>query len=143
MITYPFAFLTSVAIAISFRAPRSAILWSGLCGLAAWAGYDLSRQLGLPDPAAIFLGALVLGLLAEVLARRLHHPAILFAIPGLFPLVPGIIAYRGVLLLSQNRLAEGAWMLARALLFAGLLAAGLAIPPVLFRRWGGRHRHPR
>ncbi|MFO7275147.1 MAG: threonine/serine exporter family protein [Bacillota bacterium] len=135
MITYPFAFLTSAAIAVSFRSPRGVILWSGFCGLVAWAGFDLALRAGAPDPAAVLVGALALGTAAEVLARRLHQPAILFVIPGLFPLVPGIIAYRGMLLLSQSRLAEGAWQLARALLIAGILAAGLAVPPVLFRRW--------
>lgn len=135
MITYPFAFLTSAAIAVSFRSPRGAILWTGLCGLVGWAGFDLALRAGAPAPAAVLVGAVTLGTASEVLARRLHQPAILFVIPGLFPLVPGIIAYRGMLLLSQSRLAEGALQLARALAIAGILAAGLAIPPVLFRRW--------
>ncbi len=135
VITYPFAFVTAAAIAISFRSPRRAILWTGLCGLAGWAGFDLALRAGAPDPAAVFAGALALGVVSELLARRLHLPAILFVIPGLLPLVPGIIAYRGMLLLSQSQLAEGAWQLARALLIAGILAAGLAIPPVMFRRW--------
>ena len=138
VITYPFAFLTSAAIAVSFRSPRRAILWTGLCGLVAWAGFDLVRRAGAPEAAAVFAGALALGMASEVLARRLHQPAILFVIPGLFPLVPGIIAYRGMLLLSESRLAEGAWQLARALLIAGILAAGLAIPPVVARRWRRR-----
>ncbi len=135
MITYPFAFVTAAAIAISFRSPRPAILWTGFCGLVGWAGFDLTLRAGGPEAAAVFVGALALGIASEVLARRLQQPAILFVIPGLLPLVPGIIAYRGMLLLSQNQLAEGAWQLARALLIAGILAAGLAIPPVVARRW--------
>jgi len=139
VITYPFAFVGAAIIGASFRLPRSTIPWAGLCGLTAWAGFDLSLRMGAPELAAVFVGAILLGVLAEVLARRLHHPAILFAIPGLIPLVPGIIAYRGMLMLSRNQLAEGAWQLARALLYAGILAAGLSIPTVLFRRWTRRH----
>ncbi|MBP2017527.1 uncharacterized membrane protein YjjB (DUF3815 family) [Symbiobacterium terraclitae] len=138
MITYPFAFITAAAIAVSFRSPRATVPWAGLCGLMAWAGFDLSRRMGAPEPAAIFAGAIVLGVLAEALARLLHRPAILFVIPGLFPLVPGIIAYRGMLMLSRSDLAGGAWQLARALLYAGTLAAGLTVPTVLFRRWARR-----
>lgn len=134
MITYIAAFVTSGAIGVSFRAPRSAILWIGLCGLVGWAGYDISLRLGAAEALAVFIGALTLGMLAEVLARRLRQPAILFIMPGLFPLVPGIIAYRGMLLISRNMAQEGAVQVLRALFVAGSLAAGLAIPPVLFRR---------
>lgn len=138
MIRYLFAFMTSAAIAVTFRAPRRTIPWIGLSGLVAWAGYDLCLRLGTPPEMGIFVGALALGSLAELLARRLREPVILFIIPGLFPLVPGITAYRGMLLLSQNRLSEGALYVFRALFFAGTLAAGLAIPPALFRRWRSR-----
>lgn len=134
MIQYPFAFITSACIAVSFRAPRQAIPWVGLSGLVAWAGYDITLRLGGPAGFAVFIGAISLGTLAEWLARRLRQPVILFVIPGLFPLVPGIIAYRGMLLFSQERLQEGASQLFRALFFAGTLAGGLAVPPALFRR---------
>lgn len=137
MITYVASFVTSAAIAISFRSPRRAIPWIGLCGLAAWTGYDVCLRLGLAEELSVFIGAFSLGILAEVLARRLRQPAILFVMPGLFPLVPGIIAYRGMLLIAREMMQEGGIQVLRALFIAGSLAAGLAIPPVLFRR---RHR---
>lgn len=134
MITYLFAYVTSAAIAISFRSPRRAIPWVGVSGLGAWAGYDIALRAGAPEPLAVFLGALTLGAVGEVLARRLREPTILFVIPGLFPLVPGIIAYNGMLLLAREETAEAAQQLSRALFIAGALAAGLAVPPALFRR---------
>ncbi|MFZ5813927.1 MAG: threonine/serine exporter family protein [Bacillota bacterium] len=134
MTTYLFAFLTSAAIAVSFRAPRRAILWAGVGGMAGWAGYDLPLRAGAPPALAVFLGALALGTVSELLARRLREPTTLFIIPGLFPLVPGLIAYNGMLLLSREEIGEAAQQISRALFFAGALAAGLAVPPALFRR---------
>lgn len=135
MITYFFAYLTSAAIAVSFRAPSRTILWVGFAGMMGWAGYDLSRLAGAPAVMAVFLGALLLGTVGELLARWLRQPAILFIIPGLFPLVPGLIAYNGMLLLAREEMAGAAQAFTRALFYAGSLAAGLAVPPALFRRW--------
>lgn len=134
MITYLFSFVTSAAIAVSFRVPRRAIVGVGFSGLMAWAGYDLSLKMGAAPGLAIFLGAIALGTAGELLARRLKEPTILFIIPGLFPLVPGLIAYNGMLLLSRDRLSEAALQITRALFYAGALAAGLALPPTLLRR---------
>lgn len=134
MITYLFAYITSAAIAISFRAPAGTIGWVGLSGLLGWAAYDLALRTGAPEPLAVFLGALSLGTVGELLARRLRQPTTLFIIPGLFPLVPGLIAYNGMLQLAREETAEAALYLSRTLFFAGALAAGLAVPPALFRR---------
>lgn len=134
MITYLFAYICSAAIAVSFRGPRRAIPWVGLGGMVGWAGYDLALRLGVPAPMATFLGALALGTAGELLARRLREPTILFTIPGLFPLVPGLIAYNGMLLLAREDTSGAALQISRALFFAGALAAGLAVPPALFRR---------
>ncbi len=134
MITYLFAYLTSAAIAVSFRAPRRAIAWVGLSGMLGWAGYDLSLRAGAPAVMAVFLGALLLGTVGEMLARWLREPTTLFIIPGLFPLVPGLIAYNGMLLLAREEMSGAALALTRALFIAGSLAAGLVIPPALFRR---------
>ncbi|MFZ5824828.1 MAG: threonine/serine exporter family protein [Bacillota bacterium] len=134
MITYLFAYITSAAIAVSFRAPGGAVPWAGLSGMLGWAGYDLSLRAGAPEPMAVFLGALLLGTVGELLARRLREPTILFIIPGLFPLVPGLIAYNGMLLLAREEMLGAGVQLTRTLFVAGALASGLAVPPALFRR---------
>jgi len=134
MMTYLFAFVASAAISVSFRVPPRAILGAGASGLMAWAGCDLSLKMDAPPVMAVFLGAIVLGTTGELLARRLKEPTILFIIPGLFPLVPGLIAYNGMLMLAQEQLSEAAMLITRALAIAGALAAGLAVPPALLRR---------
>lgn len=134
MLNYLFAFLTSAAIAISFRGPLRAVPASGLAGFLGWAGYDITLRLGFPATLGAFVGALVVGLAGELLARRLREPTLMFVVPGLFPLVPGIIAYRGMLSLAQGDFVAAAQELTRTLFYAGALAAGLSMPPAFLRR---------
>ncbi|MGE5673061.1 MAG: threonine/serine exporter family protein [Mycobacterium leprae] len=129
-----FAFITSASSAIAFRGPLRAVPASGLTGLSGYAAYTVSTQHGAPEMLAAFLGALVVGLAGELLARRLRQPTLLFVVPGLFPLVPGIIAYNGMLSLARNDLPNAAHQIARTMFYAGSLAAGLALPPAVLRR---------
>jgi uncharacterized membrane protein YjjB (DUF3815 family) len=135
MLTYLSAFVTSAATSLAMRGPRSTILPIGLVGLLGWLGYQVGLMIW-PEsrPFAAFLGALVVGIAAEVFARRLHQPTILFIIPGLFPLVPGIMAYRGTLALINGDLASAAAIWTETVIYAGGLAIGLTIPPAFFRR---------
>jgi len=136
VINYLFAFITSAAIAISFRGPLRAAPAAGLAGMIGYAGYQVSTQwFGAPQMLGAFLGALLVGTTGEIMARRLREPTILFIVPGLFPLVPGLMAYNGMLLLAREELLEAGKMLTRTIFYAGALAAGLALPPALFRRF--------
>lgn len=129
-----FAFVTSAAIAIAFRSPLRAVPAAGLTGLLGWLTSRAVSQNGLPSIFGTFLGALVVGTMGELLARRLRKPAPLFVIPALFPLVPGLMAYNGMLLLAREELAQAGQLLTRTVFYAGAIAAGLAIPSALLRR---------
>ncbi len=132
--SYLFAFVTSAAITISFRGPRRAIPASGLTGLLGWTGFQLVLALRGPQFLGAFVGAILVGMAGELLARRLKEPALLFVVPGLFPLVPGLMAYNGMLFLARGEMTEAGQLLTRTAFYAGALAAGLAIPPALLRR---------
>lgn len=132
--SYLFAFIASAAIAVSFRGPRRAIWASGLTGLLGWAASQVAGYTGAPQMLGAFAGALAVGTAGEILARRLREPALLFVVPGLFPLVPGIMAYNGMLLLAREELSLAGQLLTRTVFYAGALAAGLALPPALLRR---------
>jgi uncharacterized membrane protein YjjB (DUF3815 family) len=129
------AFLTSAAVGLTMRGPRHTVPAIGLVGLLGWSGYQLGLLLWPgAGPFAALLGALFVGVAAEILARRLRQPTILFIIPGLFPLVPGIMAYRGTLALIRGNLSGAAVTLTQTILYAGGLAVGLTIPPAFLRR---------
>jgi uncharacterized membrane protein YjjB (DUF3815 family) len=135
MLTYVSAFLTASATGLAMRGPSHTILPIGLVGLLGWVGYQVGLQFW-PDyvPFAAFLGALVVGIAAEIFARRLRQPTILFIIPGLFPLVPGVATYRGTLALISGDLNGAAKTWVETMLYAGGLAVGLTVPPAFLRR---------
>lgn len=135
MLTYLSAFITSAATSLAMRGPKQTVVPIGLVGLLGWIGYQLGLWIWPQSrPFAAFLGALVVGIVAELFARRFRQPTILFIIPGLFPLVPGIMAYRGTLALISGELTTAAATWTETGLYAGGLAIGLTIPPALFRR---------
>lgn len=134
MLNYLFAFITSAAIAVSFRGRLGAVPASGLAGFVGYAGYDLTIRLGGPQTLGAFVGALAVGVAGELLARRLREPTLMFVVPALFPLVPGIMAYGGMLSLARQDLGRAGHELTRTVFYAGALAAGLSVPPAILRR---------
>lgn len=135
MINILFAFITSAAIGISFRGPLRSIPPIGLAGMLGYAANQAVVRAGAPQVLAAFIGAAVVGTVGELMARRLREPTTLFVVPGLFPLVPGLMAYNGMLLLAREELILAAQMLTRTIFYAGALAAGLVVPPAILRRW--------
>jgi uncharacterized membrane protein YjjB (DUF3815 family) len=133
--TYFFAFLGSAAIALSFRMPLRAVPAAGLAGVLGWFGYHgLTLLFGASPMLSAFVGALLVGTAGELFARKLREPTTMFIVPGLFPLVPGLMAYSGMLFLAREEMVAASQMLTRAAFYAGALAAGLALPPAIMRR---------
>jgi len=129
-----FAFMASASIAVAFRAPLRAVPASGLAGLLGYGAYALSHFYGAPQMLSVFLGALLVSAGGELMARLLREPATMFVVPGLFPLMPGLMVYSGMLNLARGELSLAGQELTRTLFYAGALAAGLALPPAFARR---------
>lgn len=83
--------------------------------------------------AAPFLGALAVGLAANIHARLRDVPALVLLVPGLILLVPGSLGFSGIRALVSDGggdLLDGARMLlVGASLATGLLAANALLPP--------------
>jgi uncharacterized membrane protein YjjB (DUF3815 family) len=75
----------------------------------------------------------VIGVLAELLARALRQPTMLFSIPGFIPLVPGSAAFRTLLEFVGADYAAGTASLVRTALLTAALAAGLGTVNALAR----------
>ena len=114
-----------------FKARRAQLPWLAFGLLLAW---GLPLLLGDLRPTAIdFTTAAVLGLCGSLLARQRRMPAQVLTLPGILLLVPGGRALRAVDALLRHDL-QGIQILADSLatsgaLVAGLLLAGLALPP--------------
>lgn len=88
------SFLASVGFGILMNVPRSELVFCGLSGMCAWVTSFIVRTLGGTDALATFCGSLVVGVVSFYLARYRKMPVTIFNIPGIFPLVPGIMIYR-------------------------------------------------
>ena len=90
------SFLGSVFPVILFNIDRRKIIWCGLAGGISWLGYSFALSQTGNSIIASFVGAVVVNLYSELMARIIHTPASMFYIPGIFPLVPGVLAYSSI-----------------------------------------------
>ena len=123
--------LTVWGLAVLFRARRTQVPWLSAGVLVAW-GLPLLLP-SLAPTAVDFTTAAVLGGLGSLLARQLRQPSQVLTLPGILLLVPGARALGAVGALLRHDLG-GVERLADSLatsgaLVAGLLLAGLALPP--------------
>ena len=140
--------IAAVGFAILFNVPRHTL---PACAFTGAVGHGLRAALiavtGMPIEAATLLAATAVGFLGEIFARHYRVPRLVFVVPGVIPMVPGVFAYRTMLgIFEVTGLAdlsaiEGAEVLLQTAVYAirtGLILAGLSFgiiaPNLLFRR---------
>lgn len=127
------AFIGSVCAGILFNVRREKLFWAGLSGALGWITYSVFNAVTGSVVIPIFIGAAAVGLYSESAARLLKTPATVFSISGIFPLVPGITAYRAMQFLVENRLEEAADKIVETLASAFAIAFGLMSITAIFR----------
>lgn len=127
------AFLGSIFPVILFNIDRKKIIWAGFCGALGWTAYLLVYNHINSSVMAYFSGAFIVGIYSEFMARKLKTPAVEFSIPGTFPLVPGITAYKTInYIVEQNySLAYSKGM--QTIAAAGAIAFGIMLSSTTFR----------
>lgn len=128
-----FSFISSIGFAIFLSAPKSTLPACGLTGGVGWAVYYYLMTLSNNDLVANFFAAIIVSLLSEIFARKLKQPAIVFVIPGIILLVPGIGMYNTMLYLVQNNYTLAISKGADALFVGCALSMGVLIITSLFR----------
>ncbi|WP_390407479.1 threonine/serine exporter family protein [Lacticaseibacillus jixiensis] len=91
-------------------------------------------DIAVPAAVAAFIGALVAGLLASPLNKRLHYPRISLTVPAIVIMVPGLYMYRAMFNLGLNSLGVGASWMVRAAMMVVALPLGLAAARILTDR---------
>lgn len=125
-------FISAVAFAYIYHVPTKQLFRSGVVGGLGWTIFLLARpEWG--EIGSMFMAATIVGIVSEILARRLKQPVIVFLIPGVIPLVPGGKAYLTMLSFLQNDYAEGLLLLVSTVFLAGAVAAGIIVSSSLFR----------
>jgi uncharacterized membrane protein YjjP (DUF1212 family) len=144
-VTVPFV-VTVVAAAVmgaswaaaSYARPYAVAIATG-AGALAWSASAGATALGAGPAVSAGVAAVVVGLGGEALGDRMHVPALLVAVCGIVPLLPGLAIYRGLFaVVVEGDVPGGTAQLIGAAAVGLALAAGVVLGRYLGRPLGGR-----
>ena len=133
------SFGASLCFALLFNTPRRCLIPASLTGMVGYIVYFVIDTLTGTTVGANFMGALVVDLLAERLARRQKAPAIIYALIGVVPLVPGAGLYRTMLALVLKDYASASAIGVETVLISGCIALAIAIVTLFVRHASEKH----
>ena len=132
--TEPLALVSLLfAVSILFRARPRDWGWIAIAGTLAYAGSRLGSEVLGPQLGA-FVGALIVGLVTNGLARLRNRPAVITLVPAIMLLVPGSIGFRSLESLLARDVLAGvdtafSMLMVAVALVAGLLFANALVQP--------------
>ncbi|WP_373599671.1 threonine/serine exporter family protein [Paraclostridium bifermentans] len=124
---FVFSFFCTIGFSIFLSAPKRSLPCAGLIGAIGWVLYVYLFRLTNNPILSNFVPAAIVGILSEVSARYLKQPAIVFVIPGIIPLVPGLGMYNTMLYLVQENYELAASTGATAFLVGGAISLGVLL----------------
>lgn len=122
-----YSLIATIGFSIFLSAPKKTLLATGFSGAMGWTIYYLMSTFSVNDISSNFSATIIVALLSDIFARKLKQPTIIFVIPGIIPLVPGLGMYNTMLYLVQNKFSESIAKGVNVLLVAGAIALGLLI----------------
>jgi uncharacterized membrane protein YjjB (DUF3815 family) len=137
--------VAALGFAVLFNVPARtlfAIWWiAALGGLIKF----LLIHIGLNIILSSFAGASVIGVVSIPLAHKIHSPPLIFSIPAVIPMVPGVFAYQmmlGLMKIAAHTsetgmdivLVETIQAAMKAMFILLALAVGVAVPMLVTRK---------
>ncbi len=126
--------LASALFLLSVYAPPGLLLPAAGIGATSAAVYAGTSVLGVPQLYATAVAAVVAGTVAVVVAGRFDVPALVPAVAGFMPLLPGLSLYRGMLSIVQGQTALGTATILGAIGVVTALASGVVLGDLAARR---------
>jgi uncharacterized membrane protein YjjP (DUF1212 family) len=123
------AAVSAAAFAFACYAPRRALVPIALTSALATLLHTVVADTGLGRTWAAALGAFVIGLVAYAVAGRFRVPPLVVAVSSIVPLLPGLLIYRGLSLLTAggSGTSEGIVAMMTAASVAVALASGVIL----------------
>ena len=125
--SFLFSFISTLGWSIYFNAPKKDLLYCSLTGTIGWITCSLIETSSNNIMLANFLASFIVSLFSEFLARKLKRPAILYIIPGIIPLVPGLSIYNTMLELIQGRYILALETATKVGMISGAIVMGMLI----------------
>lgn len=129
--TIIFGFTATAGFAVLFSVPRRALLLSSLVGTAGALVRYLALAGGASPELATFLASLVVGLVGYGSAFVVRGPRLIYTVPGVITMIPGVPAYEVVVYFSNGSYLDGLTSVIKVALITGAIAAGLTTARIL------------
>ncbi len=123
----PSTLLAGAGFGALLYAPRKAIFWGGLLGAAGYFAYWGLMAAGVAETVAMFFGALLASVGAQLAARKLKMIATVFVTIAILPLVPGVGLYRAMSAIATGDLAGGGGTAAHTMALILMIALGIGL----------------
>jgi len=133
----PAVVASALCLAVLFQAHPRDSGWIVLSAAVAIGGTYLGRALLDPQLEG-FLAALIVGTAGNAFGRLRHRSPLLFLIPGITMLVPGVVGYRSLAALLEKDVVSGINIAFQMSIIAISLVAGLLLSNVLLPARGRR-----
>lgn len=128
------AAVAAAAAALAYQAPWRLVGVSlGIGALGFTVANVLLADLG-SQTFAFALASVAVGIAAGLASRRWRTLSLVFVVPGILPLLPGLVLYRGSLLLAAGETISGLVVLLEAAVRMLALAAGVLLGELLVSR---------
>lgn len=127
---YPALLFASGGFAVLFRTKGRDVPWVMAAGVVSFFSARYGSALVGPELGA-FVGALVLGMASNAVARLRDEPASITLVPGLILLVPGSVGYRSIDAFIGHDVTTGLQIAFAVVLIAVGIATGLVVSNVL------------
>lgn len=126
LLRLPASFCGVFGFSIMFNSTPKMATTAGVIGaIANTLRLELVDLGHMPPSAAAFCGALVAGLLASLIHKKMDFPRISLTVPSIVIMVPGLYLYRATYNIGLTSIGVGAYWLTQAILIIIALPLGL------------------
>jgi len=128
-----YCFIASSFFSVLISTPKRGIIPASLLATVGYILYDAVFVTTGREVMAYFIGTLFIAIVGEVMARILKMPSIMFTVPAIVPLVPGVGIYRTMLYLVEDNYSMAVRQGTTTLFIAGAMAVAIAAASILVR----------
>ncbi len=127
------SFLGVAGFAALVHAPRRSLVPAGLIGMGAYLVYWALLLAGVPEPAAVFAGALTGSMAGLWCAKHMRMIGTVFLMMSIVSFVPGLGLYRCMEFLGAGSMRQGAEQGIAAMIDIAMIVLGQGFGSYLFR----------